>query len=60
MENERDFSFMNLNKSELRNRLGERNLNAIARLVKSGYTIKSFPYKNALTEWSSVVARRNA
>ena len=59
VENERDFSFMNLNKSELRNRLGEINLNAVARLVRSGYSVSSFPYKEALHEWGKL-PRRNA
>ena len=58
VENERSFSLMNYVKNERRNRMGCEVLNAICRIKRSGYTIKSFPYEETIKVWKNVRPRR--
>jgi hypothetical protein len=51
VENERQFSLMNLLKDEKRNRLGSRVLNCLTRIKRSPYQVKTFPYEALLKEW---------
>jgi hypothetical protein len=58
VENERQFSFMKLVKSQTRNRLGESLLNALSRIKRSKYTVRSFPYEKAIKVWQKQKKRR--
>ena len=58
VENERQFSLMNLVKNKFRNRMGEKLLNAICRIKRCSYTVENFPYREAQKEWATQKNRR--
>ncbi len=51
VENERQFSLMNLLKTAQRNRMDALLLNNLSRLKRCPYTIDSFPYQRWMSEW---------
>jgi hypothetical protein len=57
VENERDFSKMNLIKTDLRNRLGEKHLNTCMRIASSEYSFNTFPYPACFKLWMSKSVR---
>ena len=59
VEDERLFSAMNFIKNELRNRLKNPHLTAAVRLFFSRqFTVKTFPYMEALKAWRAAAAKR--
>lgn len=58
VENERQFSLMNLIKTPARNRTQQRILNALCRIKRSSYTTETFPYEQAVKQWLSDKNRR--
>ena len=55
---ERDFSQMKLIKTNLRNRMSERTLDALLKLVIEGPDLDKFPFKRAVYHWAKVHNRR--
>lgn len=51
VENERQFSLMNLLKNEMRNSLGQEHMNCLSRIKRSTYNVETFPYSSWLKEW---------
>jgi hypothetical protein len=60
VENERQFSLMNLVKNKFRNRMGEKLLNAICRIKRCSYTVENFPFGEAQKNWARQKSRRGA
>ena len=59
VEDERLFSAMNFIKNELRNKLKNPHLTAAVRLFFSRqFTVKTFPYMEALKAWRAAAAKR--
>lgn len=59
VENERQFSLMNLVKNARRNRLGPPALNALCRIKRSSYTVETMPYDEVYKTWLGKKVRRN-
>ena len=55
---ERDFSQLNFVKTPLRNRMNERTLDSIIRIVVEGPPIKEFPFTEAVRLWAQRKKRR--
>lgn len=55
---ERDFSQLNFVKTPLRNRMNERTLDSIIRIVVEGPPIKEFPFIEAVRLWAQRKKRR--
>ena len=59
VENERIFSTMNIVKDELRNCLGENQLNVCVRMFRSHHNHKSFPVREAMKKFLVAKKRSN-